>query len=33
MKRLLLACYWIGILADAVATILLFSPAAANAVL
>lgn len=33
MKQLLLACYWIGIVADAGATLLLFSPAAASAVL
>ena len=33
MKKLLLACYWLGIVADAAATILLFSPAMANLVL
>jgi hypothetical protein len=33
MKRLLIASYWIGIIADAVATLLLFSPTAANIVL
>jgi hypothetical protein len=33
MKRLLLACYWIGIVADAGAAVLLFSPDAANLVL
>ena len=33
MKKLLLTCYWIGIVADAVATVLLFSPVAANVVL
>jgi hypothetical protein len=33
MKRLLLACYWMGILADAIATALLFWPAAGNSVL
>jgi hypothetical protein len=30
MKKLLLASYWIGIIADAAATVLLFSPATAN---
>ncbi len=33
MKKLLVASYWIGIVADAGATILLFSPAAADLVL
>lgn len=33
MKKLLLASYWIGIVADAAATGLLFSPAAAGLVL
>jgi hypothetical protein len=33
MKRLLIISYWIGIIADAAATVLLFSPAIANAVL
>ena len=33
MKALLLASYWIGIVADAAATVLLFSPAAADFVL
>jgi len=33
MKRLLLACYWMGIIADAIATVLLFWPAAGNSVL
>jgi hypothetical protein len=33
MKTLLLACYWIGIVADAGAAILLFSPAVASVVL
>lgn len=33
MKRLLMTSYWIGIVADAAATLLLFSPTLANAVL
>jgi hypothetical protein len=33
MKTLLLASYWLGIVVDAVATVLLFSPAAANLML
>jgi hypothetical protein len=33
MKTLLLVCYWIGIVADAGAAILLFSPATASVVL
>jgi len=33
VRTLLFACYWIGIIADAVATVLLFSPAAASLVL
>ncbi len=33
MKRLLITSYWIGIIADAVATVLLFSPTVANFVL
>jgi hypothetical protein len=33
MKRLLLISYWIGIIADAAATVLLFSPTLANLVL
>jgi hypothetical protein len=33
MKRLLITSYWIGIVADAVASLLLFSPPIANAVL
>ncbi len=33
MKRLLVTSYWIGIIADAVATLLLFSPTFANVVL
>lgn len=33
MKKLLMTSYWIGIIADAVATILLFSPKAAKLVL
>jgi len=33
MKKLLITSYWIGIVADAAATILLFSPSIANAVL
>ena len=30
MKKLLITSYWIGIVADALATVLLFSPAIAN---
>ncbi len=30
MKKLLLASYWMGIVADAAAAVILFSPAAAN---
>ncbi len=33
MKRLLIISYWIGIVADAMATVLLFSPTIANSVL
>jgi hypothetical protein len=33
MKKLLITSYWIGIIADAAATVLLFSPAASNMVL
>ncbi len=33
MKKLLIASYWIGILADALATVLLFSPTVANMML
>jgi hypothetical protein len=33
MKKLLMLSYWIGILADAMATVLLFAPSVANAVL
>jgi hypothetical protein len=33
MKKLLIASYWIGIIADALATVLLFSPAVAGLVL
>lgn len=33
MKKLLIASYWIGIIADALATVLLFSPKIANIVL
>ncbi len=33
MKKLLMISYWIGIVADAVATVLLFSPTVANSVL
>jgi hypothetical protein len=33
MKKLLLLSYWIGILADALATVLLFSPTVASLVL
>ncbi len=33
MKKLLIISYWIGIVADAIATLLLFSPALANLVL
>jgi len=33
MKKLLIISYWIGIVADAAATVLLFSPAIANLVL
>jgi hypothetical protein len=33
MKKLLMASYWIGIIADALATVLLFSPNAATLVL
>jgi len=33
MKKLLITSYWIGIIADAIATVLLFSPTVANAVL
>ncbi len=33
MKKLLIASYWLGIVADASATLLLFSPAVANLVL
>jgi hypothetical protein len=33
MKKLLIISYWIGIVADAVATLLLFSPTLANLVL
>jgi hypothetical protein len=33
MRGVLVACYWIGIVADAVATLLLFSPAVAQVVL
>ncbi len=33
MKKLLIISYWIGIIADAAATVLLFSPAIANLVL
>lgn len=33
MKRLLITSYWIGIVADAAATVMLFSPAVANAIL
>ena len=33
MKRLLIVSYWIGIIADALATLLLFSPAIADLVL
>ena len=33
MRKLLIASYWLGIVADAVATLLLFSPAFANQVL
>jgi len=33
MKKLLVASYWIGIIADAIATLLLFSPTVANTVL
>ena len=33
MKKLLMTSYWIGIVADAVATVLLYSPAAADIVL
>jgi len=32
MKKLLIASYWIGIIVDAIATLLLFSPTIANAV-
>ncbi len=32
MKKLLIASYWMGILADALATVLLFSPTVANLV-
>ncbi len=31
MRKLLLVCYWMGIIADGLATVLLFSPAIANA--
>jgi hypothetical protein len=33
IKKLLLICYWMGIVADAIATVLLFSPKVANFVL
>jgi hypothetical protein len=33
MKKLLIVSYWIGIIADAIATVLLFSPTLANFVL
>ena len=33
MKKLLITSYWIGIVADAIATLLLFSPTLANFVL
>jgi len=33
MKKLLITSYWIGIIADAAATLLLFSPTVANVVL
>lgn len=33
MKKLLITSYWIGIIADAAATVLLFSPAVANIIL
>ena len=33
MKKLLIVSYWIGIIADAMATVLLFVPSVANAVL
>jgi len=33
MEKLLITSYWIGIIADAIATLLLFVPSAANAVL
>lgn len=33
MKKLLITAYWIGIIADAIATILLFSPQIANLLL
>ncbi len=33
MKNLLMTSYWIGIIADAVATVLLYSPAAADIIL
>jgi hypothetical protein len=33
MKKLLMASYWIGIIADALATVLLFSPNVASFVL